>query len=69
MSGFPTINYTHTKKTVAVTSTELVAANLDRKFLLVQNISDTDVDIKIGAAAVAEAGDEAGEAAHGRRAR
>lgn len=47
---------THSTIAVAVTSTEVVAANATRNFLILENVSDTNMDCKIGTAAVAGAG-------------
>ncbi len=46
----------HTTVSVANTSTEIVAANTNRTYLLLVNDSDEDIYIKIGAAAVQGAG-------------
>ncbi len=54
-----TITFTHTNADVGLTSTEMLAAlgaSSVRKFVLLQNISDAIVDIKVGAAAVAGEG-------------
>jgi hypothetical protein len=50
----PTV--THTAVAVAVTSTATVAAKSHRTFLILENISDTNIDCKIGATAVANEG-------------
>jgi len=47
---------THTSVACATTTTAVVALNTQRTFLLLENISDTAIDIKIGAAAVASEG-------------
>lgn len=46
----------HTAIAVAVTSTVAVAAKSNRTLLILENISDTNIDCKIGAAAVANEG-------------
>ena len=53
---YPAIVYAHTSVNVATTTTQAIAVNVDRKFLLLQNISDTAIDIKVGAVAVAGEG-------------
>ena len=53
---FPTVEYKHSSVAIATTSTEIVAKKDARRFLILQNISDTDVDIAVGATAVADAG-------------
>jgi len=47
---------THTAIAVATTSTATVAAKSNRLFLILENISDTAIDCKFGAAAVASEG-------------
>lgn len=49
-------NMTHTAVTIGNTSTSVVASNATRKYLLLQNISDEDIFIKFGAAAVSNEG-------------
>lgn len=50
------ITPTHSLVSVAVTTTPVVAANDARTALLLQNISDTDMYLKLGAAAVVGTG-------------
>ena len=56
MSYFPTVDYGHSNVSVGTSTTTIAAAKDKRRFLLLQNISDTDIDIKVGAAAVAGEG-------------
>lgn len=51
---FPTT--THTAVAVATTSTATVSAKSNRLFLILENISDTAIDCKFGAVAVASEG-------------
>lgn len=53
---------THTAKTIGSSSTAVVAANADRKWLLLVNDSDETIYIKFGAAAVANEGIRIGSA-------
>ena len=48
--------YTHTQESCGSSTTELAAENEKRLYLLIQNVSDEIVDIKIGADAVATEG-------------
>lgn len=41
-----TIEYTHTKADITTSSTAALAANTDRKYTLLINISDTDIYLK-----------------------
>ena len=50
----PTV--THTAVAVAATSTAAVVAKSTRTLLILENISDTNIDCKFGAAAVASEG-------------
>ena len=52
------LKYTHTAVVVGNTSTPLLAACTDRSraYVLIQNVSSEKVDIKVGAAAVADEG-------------
>jgi hypothetical protein len=47
---------THTTVAVAVTSTVALAAKSNRTFVILENISDTNIDCSIGATAVAGQG-------------
>lgn len=47
---------THTKKTIAITTTEVLAANTNRKWALFVNDSDEVIYIKLGANAVLNEG-------------
>ncbi len=47
---------THTAVAVATTSTQAIAEKSTRIFLILENISDTAIDCKVGAAAVASEG-------------
>lgn len=47
---------THTTVAVATTSTVALAAKSNRMFIILENISDTNIDCAIGATAVAGAG-------------
>lgn len=47
---------THTAVTVGSTTTAIIAANVNRRYLMLQNISDEAVYIKLGVAAVASEG-------------
>ena len=51
---FPTT--THATIAVATTSTVAIAARSNRTFLILENISDTNIDCSIGQAAVANEG-------------
>lgn len=50
------LTMTHTTATATVTTSEMLATSASRKYALIQNIGTVDVDIKIGAAAVASQG-------------
>lgn len=50
------ITYTHTQPTATNTTGAMLASNTARRYALLQNIGTVDVDIKIGAAAVASQG-------------
>jgi hypothetical protein len=52
----PALDYTITEVTVGATTTQLVASNAFRRFLMIQNKSDEAVYIKIGEAAVQDEG-------------
>lgn len=56
MAGLPNVTLTHSSVAVAITSTAVIAANADRIYLLIQNISDTAIDLFVGGAAVASQG-------------
>lgn len=47
---------THTVVTVGATTTQIVAANANRKYLLLINDSDENIYLKLGAAGVINAG-------------
>jgi len=49
-------NLVQTKVTIAAASTQIVAKNPNRRYLLIQNISDETIYIGIGTAAVTETG-------------
>ena len=46
------LTLTHTKADVGDTSTQIVAADTDRRYILLQNQGDEHVDIRVGVAAV-----------------
>lgn len=52
----PVVTLTHTVVAVTTATTVAIAANSVREYLLIVNISDTRVDCKVGAAAVAGEG-------------
>lgn len=56
MAGLPKVTLTHTAVAVTTASGAALAANGERSYLLLQNISNTDMFIKLGVAAVASEG-------------
>lgn len=54
--GSGPLTYTHSQVAVAATTTALAAANAKRLYLRIDNVSDEEVDIKVGADAVATEG-------------
>ena len=56
MAGLPTVTLTHTKVAVATSTTQLLAANADREWVLLVNDSDTVIYVKAGVAAVVNEG-------------
>ena len=52
----PVVTLTHTAVSVTTSSAEIIAAQSTREYLIIVNISDTRIDCKVGAAAVAGEG-------------
>lgn len=52
MSQYPTVAFAHSNVNVEATTTVIAAADTGRRLLILQNTSDTIIDIKIGADAV-----------------
>lgn len=48
----PSVTYTQVAVNVTTTSAEVLATNNDRKWVIIQNLSDTVIHCKVGATAV-----------------
>ena len=55
-TGFPVITLTHTAINVTTSTGEALAANTSRRWLLIENDSDTAIYCKVGVAAVLNQG-------------
>ena len=56
MSQYPTVSLAHSAVSVGTSTTEIVASNDDRRYVLLQNVGDDTVVLQFGVPAVAADG-------------